>query len=437
MASIENTIISAILNLIRTRRGKRRHAKDTFSLCSTTVPPAVLREAQFSDFEQVAALKQCWGLSHDSVENWERLWRNNPALQGAGVERPIGWVLEADGHIVGYLGNIFLLYQYGDKTLTAVASHGLVVDPKYRSLSFSLVNAFYRQESVDLYVVTTAIKAVGKLSIAYGSVAMPQPHYDTVLFWVLRPYSFARAMMKKLKVSPFLSPPLNVLAALAIAGEKVVRRRWPKLPSPMLTITEITPAEIGREFEALWREKIRERPRLFADRCAATLRWHFDIPGDKGIARVLCHREKGRLNGYAIVRTDTDTQNGLRKSSIADLIAQQDDPEVIRSLCAAAYRHAMEQGSHILEMEGFPPEVRDVCSGWWRPYLRTIPACPYYYKARSREWHNLLKDARAWYASPFDGDASLIRPSYSSLLPQTNEPSLQCAHAKVAVHATE
>ena len=72
--------------------------------------------------------KQRWGLAPDSFENWERLWRHNPALTHQNSDRPIGWVLEADSAVVGYMGNISLQYRYGAAALTAVASHGLVVE---------------------------------------------------------------------------------------------------------------------------------------------------------------------------------------------------------------------------------------------------------------------------------------------------------------------
>lgn len=434
MPSIDKMLVSVILNLIRARRDKFPGVKALVPTCSAVVPPAVLRRARFSDFDGVAALKQRWGLSHDSLENWQRLWRDNPALQRIGLERPIGWVLEADGTIVGYLGNISLLYQYGDRTLTAVASHGLVVEPNYRALSFSLVNAFYRQKSVDLYVVTSAIKSVGKIALACGSTALPQPGYDTVIFWVLRPYSFARSLMKKLKISRFPASVLHVLATFAIAADKVVRRRWPTHAAAASLVTEVTPDAIGTEFETLWMDKIRERPRLFADRCLATVRWHFEIPGDKGTVRVLCYRQKGRLDGYAVVRTDTDAHSGLQKSIIADLIARQDDPAVIRALCTAAYEHATKQGSHILEMQGFPSEVRNVCSGS-HPYERTLPACPYYYKAADPVLQNLLQNAIAWYACPFDGDATLIRASYSSAPLHSPGASVQDTRADALMNA--
>src|ERR1700722_10353199 len=163
MSSIEKRITSALLNAIRARREEHPAAKSDASSSSATTPARV-REAVFSDFEAVADLKQRWGLAADSIENWDRLWRENPALEHAPDSRPIGWVLEADRKIVGYIGNISLLCHYGDKTLSTVTAHGLVVEPAYRGVSVSLNAAFFRQKAVDFYVCTTTIPAVGRIS---------------------------------------------------------------------------------------------------------------------------------------------------------------------------------------------------------------------------------------------------------------------------------
>jgi hypothetical protein len=128
---------------------------------------------------------------------------------------------------------------------------------------------------------------------------------------------------------------------------------------------------------------------------------------------VLCCRKDGELVGYAVIRTDTDPHDGLRKSIIADTLVRQDDPEIVKALWGAAYECAKLEGSHVLEVLGFPPSTRQACSEW-KPYVRKYPACPYYYKAADPVLHKQLTDGGAWYATPFDGDATLIRASYSS-----------------------
>jgi hypothetical protein len=301
----------------------------------------------------------------------------------------------------------------------------LVVEPSYRALAVSLVANFYCQKSVDLYLVTSAMPEVGRMARAFKSAALPQEDYDTVLFWVLRPMDFAQTVIEKLQLRPVLANMGRIPASLAIAIDKLLHRRWPRPLSTRLAgesslseislgeirVTETSISEIGDDFQSLWSEKLTERPRLLADRSPAALRWHFVVPGDRGSARVLCCRRNGELVGYAIIRNDSQP-DGLRKSVVADMLVKQDDPEVVRALLNAAYDHAKRGGSYILEVLGFPPSLRRVFLEG-NPYRRKYPACPFYYKAADPLFHNTLADGLAWYASPFDGDTTLIRPSYS------------------------
>jgi hypothetical protein len=408
MASIEKKIIAAILKLARNQEENRASPETDFrNHSSATAPAARLRDAQFSDFGAVAELKRRWGLAPDSPENWERLWRSNPALMNAQAARPIGWVLESEGRLVGYLGNISQTYYFGGKSLTAATGSGLVVDPAYRAISLSLIAAYYRQKSVDLFLTTTAIETVGKIACAFRSDPLPQADYETVLFWVLRSHPFARAVMKRLRLNALLSYACGLLASPAIGIDRMVRRRSPRSCSKDFRISEISVAEVGDDFQALWTKKLSERPRLLADRSPATLRWHFTIPGDGATTRVLCCHLNGKLRGYAIIRSDVSERNGLKRSMISDIIALQDDPEVLRVLFAAAYEHAKRTGSEILEVLGLPPEVRQVLFES-NPYLRKYPACPFYYKAADPIFHKTLADPSSWYATPFDGDTTLV-----------------------------
>ena len=411
MASTEKRISAALLSAIRSRRDEHPVSTSAATPGSATVP-ARLREAVFSDFDGVAELKRRWGMAEDSVENWDRLWRQNPALNRAPSPRPIGWVLEAEGKIVGYIGNISLLCQYGDKTLTTVTAHGLVVEPSYRGVSVSLNAAFFRQKGADLYVCTTTIPAVGRISAALKADPLPDSEYWTVLFWVLQPAAFAKAVMKKLSVKSPLSSVGGVLGSLAIRADRF-RRKRPRQSSASLEVCEISVGEIGDELQALWIDKANEKTRLLTDRSVTTLRWHYQIPGDRGSVRVLCCRKDGRLLGYAVVRNEEPDENGLRKSILADMLTREDEPAVVEALLAATYDLAERAGSHILEVMGFPESIRQVFAQS-SPYQRRYPACPYYYKAADSTLHKALSETAAWYACPYDGDATLIRASYSS-----------------------
>ncbi len=406
MVSIEKRVIAAIVRMTNGRQEVAPCLADDVGAHSSVVAARVrLRQALFSDFSAVTKLQRSCCLPSHSFENWERLWRRNPALGQLQFERPIGWVLEVEGRLVGYLGNISLLYRYGARTLTAVTGCGFAVEPAFRALSLCLSAAFYRQRSVDLYLNTTAIEASGKISRAFNADPLPQADYETVLFWVLQPYPFAQAVMKKLKLRPTLSHPGAMLASLAVRTDKILRRRWPRRCSTCFAVSEISVSDIGDDFQALWIEKLNERPRLLADRSPALLRWHFEIPPDGGTVRVLCCYKNSELLGYAVIRNDQDRATGLLRSMIADMLAKQDDPAVLRALWAAAYDHARHVGSDILEVLGFPYDIRQVCSQW-KPYQWTKDP-PFYYKAADPMLHQTLSDGMAWYATPFDGDETL------------------------------
>lgn len=427
MGGMEDRFTSAVLKVIRARRKARSApSRDRATIPSTGNDAVKLREVQFSDFEAVVNLKTRWGLSPDSPENWERLWRQNPALHATSNVYSMGWVLEADGRIVGYLGNIVLRYFLGKQTLIAATSHGFVVEPEYRSSTTRLSAAFYRQPSVDIYLTTTAIEPVAKISRAFKADPLPQADYDTVLFWVLRPYCFAKALLQRLGVGNTISAIVAPFASVAITADRILHRRRPGKPADGFVVKDITVHEIGDEFEALWNEKRAESHQLLADRSAAVLRWHFEIPGDRGSTRVLCCHQDDKLVGYAVVRHDPGA-NGTQKTMVADMLVQQDKPEVVEALWHAAYKCAKQAGSDVFEVLGFPNSIRRPCSAW-RPYQRKYPACPFYYRGANPELHTRLSDSAAWNASPFDGDTSLIRASYSTAirvvsLPQKDEPS--------------
>jgi hypothetical protein len=408
MAKIEKKVTAALLAQLRKRRSTasalQAHAHTP---AASAIAAAHLREARFSDFDAVQQLKLRWGLRGlDSFANWKRFWQCNPALSYTNEQRPIGWVLEAKGKVVGYLGNISLLYHYGARQLSAVAGTGFVAAPGYRVASLRLLSAFYRQPSVDLFLASTANEASEKLVKLFHAAPLPQEDYDTVLFWVLRPYPFAREVMRMLDLTPTFSRLSVPLASLVVRTDTILRRRWARNSSKGFTIKEVPISEIGDSFQALWTQKSKEATQLLADRAPTSLRWHFDIPGHRGSMHVLGCFAGTELLGYVIVRTDTNN-NGLRRSLVADLIVLENNQNVIKALLFQAYRHSKSAGSHLLEILGFPKSVRDVCSQW-KPYSRKYPNLPFYYKAADPELHKTLSDGAAWFASPFDGDTTLV-----------------------------
>jgi hypothetical protein len=395
-----------LLRLLKSRQRPAAGQAGSAKLHEHVPIPAKQREVRFSDFESVARLKERGGLPKDNQENWCRLWQQNPAMAVAKSQLSMGWVLETAQGIVGYQGSIPLLYQFGGRMLVAAVGTGLVIEPAYRARNIGLLASFYRQQGVDLFLITFAIASVIKLTKALHAKVLPQSDFDKRLFWVLDVHQFTKALAAKFGLGR------GMVAVGTFLGSPVLRadalRRGPRAHrTSKFGITELEVKDIGDEFQTLWQRKLTETPRLMADRSPASLRWHFTIPGSSSTAAVLCCHRFERLVGYAIVRHTIDRETGMRRSMLADILVEQDDPSVTEALLEAAYSNAAVSGSHFFEVIGLPRNIRQILMRW-NPYLTTYPTDPFIYKTADEALDRTLADENAWYAGPLDGDTTLL-----------------------------
>jgi hypothetical protein len=408
MQAMGNKLTDAVLRRIRAR-GEDSSA--LFLNVSSGVDKHVgsriaVREARVSDFPSVSALGKRHGQGPDSIENWKRLWLSNPAVRDGKAPGRIGWVLETFGEIVGFLGCIPLLYEYEGKTLIASATCRFAVDTAYRASSHLLMTSFLRQKDVDLLLNTTATPSAGKMMRALQATQVPQDDYETVLFWVLNAGRFSTAVSKKMGLHASVRTTVSGLGALLLKADCAVRGRKPWLQEERYGTQLRAFDELDREFDHFCSDQTHNVGRLMASRSAEVLRWHFCPPENRRPARVFCAYAGSRLVGYAVIRDDVDEKAALSRSIVADLLVEKDTPEIVRSLMVAAYKYAAENGSQVLEMMGFPSSIRDAVMPW-KPYSRQYPSCPFFFKARDKEVQKKLLRESAWYASQFDGDATL------------------------------
>jgi hypothetical protein len=355
--------------------------------------PPKIREAQFEDYEQIAALEASTGLATKPFDEWRHLWLDNPVYRAL-PHWPIGWVLEDEaGRVVGNVNNIPLWYEFRGARLLISAGHAWTVDPKYRSYGLLLMETYFDQPGVDLYLGTTVNGNAAATFSVFDSPRIPAGAWDRAGFWVTRYRGFARsvARMKKLPAPGLLAAPIS--AALRI---KSITSGY-ATPRAAEGIEEC--AAFDERFDAFWEAlRCRQRNMLLGVRSRQVLNWHFEWARRKGEMWIATASDGSGLLGYAVfVRRDVP-EIGLRRMRLADFQALNSRECMLAGFLGWAIEKCRREGIDALETVGSDAA----------PFQRRLPAWCYYYKPSADQGlADALRDAGAWDPSSFDGDASL------------------------------
>jgi hypothetical protein len=367
---------------------------------------AHLREVEFKDIDDVAALHRDVGWPVPTLQTWQRLWIDNPALQGDQSDQVRGWVLEHGTRLVGFLCNLAQTYQFGERRIRAAVASAMVVNSEWRGEAMKLVTAFARQPNVDLLLNTTAARQTSKIFEYFKFRRIPHPGYDLSYYWVLKSAEFLRAALLKKAVPKALSEVVGVGLAPFLRAEMIVRRRRPRASRRINAVEVISADEVSGEFDDLWERRLAESKKLLAERRSTTLRWHYAAAGRTHPAKLLCARNGSQLVGYAaVVRRDSE-RIGLKRAFLADIFVERDNSETIELLLGASVRQARLDGAAMIEAVGFPENVRQIFRASC-PFELRNESWPFLYSARDSELHESLTEPSLWYPCLFDGDGSI------------------------------
>jgi len=363
-----------------------------------------LRDAKIEDERAVQALCHRNGLSGEQSEfAWERLWSDNPFCP---KDWPLGWILEANKEIVGFIGNVPMSYYYGGKQLVIGAARCFAVDVNFRSNSLQLLATFFSRNPADVLLISSANEMASSLYRVAGAKMLPQHDYNNSLFWVLSGTDFVSSVLLKKGYGENFAKIAGKIVGPAFAIESILKQRWKLYIDSNVEL--LCPSEISSEFDTFWEELVDEKSDCFiAQRDSTSLRWQF---GHHAAAYrhpiILCSRINGRLKGYAILTRWDSPAFGLKRMMVTDLIALNNDLYVIRDLIAFALRHAREERVHMLQIIGFPPLIRKTIEVF-SPIKQHSPVNQFWYFAKNVNIAASLAQPEAWYASMMDGDTTL------------------------------
>ena len=365
--------------------------------------PPQARQASFADYSQIADLEACYGLSPKSHDEWIHLWLNNPAYKHE-QDWPIGWVLEnPDGKVVGYLGNIPLSYELNQERLLAATSRSWVVEGQYRSYATLLLDYFFSQKNVDLYL-TTSLHAEGFAAYQFFEPCpVPAGRWDESSFWITQYRGFVSSSLSckgLIWARPFVYPlSLSLYLADGITGSRVVEKQGG-------TEVERCP-RFDERFDDFWEELRHARSDvLMGVRTQEILNWHFKHALLNRQVWILTATCRSRLTGYAIFYRQDTPKFGLTRVRLADFQTLHENCSLLYSMIGWALEECRRQGIHMLETTGLRPEKMQFIDQLG-PHRRKFRSWLSFYKTQDRHLAEILKDPRVWDLSCFDGDSSL------------------------------
>ena len=365
-----------------------------------------LRQARFDDYAQIAALAAKFDLTTEDYSAWTHLWTNNPALREIKTEFPIGWVLENnDNEIVGYLGNIPLMYELRGKRLIAATTRAWVVDKPYRAYSPMLLATYFQQKNIDLFLSTTVNSQSEAAYSSFQSSRVPVGVWDHAQFWITHYPGFVASYLRR-KRSELVGIATYPLSAGLFALDRL---RGARMPRPANSFSVVSCTGFDVRFESFWQALRKTKPDvLLADRSPEVLDWHFKFALQKNSAWIYVAEQGSTVVAYSIFMRYDFAQAGLTRVRLVDF--QWLQPESASGAFLAMLRAAIErcrkESIHMCELVGVGPHLKTALQQS-SPRERTLGSWLYFYKTNNSALAQELKEPSAWEPSLFDGDSSL------------------------------
>jgi hypothetical protein len=340
----------------------------------------------------------------ESYPAWTHLFSKNPAYRASQGRIPIGWVLDVDGSIAGYLGNIPLSYHLEGRTYLAATTRAWVVDTPYRSYSPLLLATYFQQRNVDLFLSTTVNSQSEAAYSSFQSSRVPVGAWDRTLFWITNYRGFIASYLRKSASS--LAQPLSYsLSAGLYLRDQIKRSRLPKDNG----ILVLAATSFDERFQKFW-ERLREQKSktLIADRSQEALDWHFKFALQQNSAWIYTAEGTSGLIAYAVFLRHDFPQVGLTRMRLADFqcVVPENSLKILTTMLATAADRCRRESIHMFELVGVTPALEHRLRSS-SPHSRQLGSWLSYYKVNNASLAGVLKSADVWEPSLFDGDSSL------------------------------
>lgn len=296
-----------------------------------------VRPFDLTDIDGVNALHTDINWPAPSTAYWHWLASNPARGNPARGASPMGWVIDNDGRIDGFLGNFRQTYFRDSVTFDAATSHSIIVSPRAKGSLRELIQPFLAQPDLFAVTILNANDIGSPIYRHYGLQPLASPAHDVKLAWILAPHSVlvAKALRSVAMRMPALYP---------LLGERFLPRPRPLFDPRRVAwpvgVRVIEDLSDNAAFGTFWRQ-LKEDGALVAGRSPAILRWRLAMPDLTARPLLLGYYDEQGLCAYAMAQLSKFGPLEVVTLEIIDLVAIERAPDtaiptLIRALKLAA-----------------------------------------------------------------------------------------------------
>jgi hypothetical protein len=403
---------------------------------------AAIRPAGAEDHAGVQALFARHGWPVRSRHGWEWALLHNPAREALGAVA--GWVLESQGQIVGFLGNIPQAYRLDGQPVWAATCTSYLVDSAHRTSSVQLMRAFAAQQGVTFVHSGTANAHSAPVYQLYKFKPLVADGLNQTLRWVACDAAFITAGLAR-KGLGAAAGVLHLVAPLMRAVRHGLQWATPPKPSETAQVDVLSAEQLGEEWDA-WANAQAAQPGLWLDRSARTMAWRLGDPDqDDRLVLLALRQASGKLVGMCMLRDVAADAQAVPKAELMDWAVLPGTPRAERAaLLLGALAWAAQRGLAVLDAKRHAGQPLAGLSDL-NPAYAALPGAANWALVRDARWRIRLSDTAAWHMAGADGDDWFNthqhpeRPGHLAwaATPQASSEAPSCATNSLAVPTAE
>ncbi len=370
---------------------------------------AKLRYVEEKDFANIAEFL-AEGFQSDSLDVWKNRiytwWVENPSMD-PGI--PYGWVVEKNGEIVGFFGNIPVKYQINGSEDIALAGMPFYVKPSMRGITgIQLLHAFAKQKNVKLLLNNSPNEASYGIFKKFGFEDFEIP-FDGIEYLYVRDYG--KMLDFFIKKSVRSQPKLSILKVLLVPT---------KLISPFIKLIEDKRAkpkkcnnficslcsDCNESFAELWYNNRKENSTtLYRD--VETLRWLFFSKAFAGRRHVIkcIDSQNNELVGYFVF--DITYKHDVKVMQLKDIYIPKYDEGIIRSVIPFAKNLAKKHDVAAVSFWPINEEMNEILKN--KIKIKRSNKIPYLYKfVNTEDKDNEISSQSELLLSIFDPNRGVL-----------------------------